>query len=371
MIDFTGKTFEQILSGMMENVSAAVDKRDESLINTALGPAAYALEDAYLDLDKVQKSGHVATAVGDDLTLTAQDIGLTRYPASAAVRLGVFNAAVPVGSRFSTNEADSVNYVVSSMISAGNYRMTCETAGAVGNSYSGDLIAITYIPGLESAVLSDILISGADAESDDALRGRCVQRLNEKPFGGNVAAYREFVGGMTGVGGVQVYPTWNGGGTVKLSIVDSAHNPATSTLIDAVQTAVDPSQNSGLGYGMAPVGAMVTVATPAAVTINVAATVYVASGYTLDQLKASIQSAISDYIASVQSAWATPTVAGTTNYASIVYRARMTTAILSITGIANVTGLTLNGADADVQLTETGATQQIPALGTVVLTSGN
>lgn len=56
---------------------------------------------------------------------------------------------------------------------------------------------------------------------------------------------------------------------------------------------------------------------------------------------------------------------------SIVYRARMTTAILSITGIANVTGLTLNGADADVQLTETGATQQIPALGTVVLTSGN
>ena len=371
MIDFSEKNYANIAADMLSLVTAAVDKRDLSLINTAIGPAAYALEDAYLDLDKVQRSGHVQTAVGEDLDLVAQDVGIARYPASAAVRLGVFNTAVPIGSRFSTNEANPIFYTVTSLVSEGKYQLACETPGTIGNSYSGDLIAVTFIAGLNSAVLSDILISGSDEEGDDALRARCILHLSEKAFGGNVQSYIEFVGGISGVGGVQVYPTWNGGGTVKLSIVDSNYRPATTTLINAVQTAVDPTQNSGKGYGMAPIGAAVTVTTPATVAVNVSAAVTVASGYTLDQLKAGIESAISNYITLVQAAWAKPTLAGTTNYSSVIYRARITTAILSVTGVVNVTNLLLNGADAAIQLTESGTTQQTPEVGTVTLTNGN
>lgn len=365
MIDFTDKTFEKLLAAMLANVPSDVDKREESLISTALGPAGYALEDAYLDLERMQSGAHAQTAVGEDLDLVASDQGLTRKSATAAVRLGVFDVSVPVGARFSTNESDSVNFTVTAP--GAEYQLTCETPGTVGNHYTGDLVAITYVAGLTVARVTDILTAGEDEESDDALRTRYFDHLNSNPFGGNVAYYRERVGAITGVGGVQVYSTWNGGGTVKLSIAGTDGMPASSEVLSAVQAAVDPLENGGKGYGLATIGALVTVVAPSAVSIAVAATVTVANGYTLAQLTDSIQAAIAEYIKSVRDAWAVPITAGMTDYASVIYRARVTTAILSVTGVVNVTGLTLNAADADVQLTETGAGQQLPVLGTVTL----
>ena len=365
MIDFTDKTYKDLLAAMLANVPSDVDKREESLIATALGPAGYALEDAYLDLERMQSGAHAQTAAGNDLDLVAGDQGLTRKSATAAVRLGVFDAVVPVGARFSTNEADSVNFTVTA--AGSEYQLTCETPGAVGNSYTGDLVAITYVSGLTVARVTDILTAGEDEESDDALRTRYFDHLNSNPFGGNVAYYRERVGAITGVGGVQVYPTWDGGGTVKLSITGTDGMPASTEVVNVVQTTVDPAQNSGKGYGLATIGAMVTVVAPSAVSINVAATVTVANGYSLTQLTDSIQSAIEEYIKSVRDTWAVPVTAGMTDYASVIYRARVTTAMLLVTGVVNVTGLTLNGVDADVQLTETGAEQQLPVPGTVTL----
>lgn len=370
MIDFKDNTYAKILAAMLAAVSDDVDKREESLINTALGPAAYALEDAYIDLSRIQSGAHVQSAVGEDLSLTAKDIGISRKPATAAVRRGVFNADVPVGSRFSTNEANSVDFTVSA-VSDGAYELTCETAGTVGNRYTGDLVAITYIEGLTIARVTDVLTAGEDEEADDHLRARCIAHLNSTPFGGNVASYLEYVGALTDVGSVQIYPTWNGGGTVKLSITGADGMPAGAALIDAVQTAVDPTQNAGAGYGIAPIGACVTVSTPTAAAINVSAAVTVAGGYTLSQVTQDIKDAVEAYVASVRGAWAAPTVPGTANYASVIYRARVMTAILLVTGVVNVTDLLLNGADADVQLTETGAEQQLPVMGEVTLTGGN
>jgi hypothetical protein len=39
-----------------------------------------------------------------------------------------------------------------------------------------------------------------------------------------------------------------------------------------------------------------------------------------------------------------------------------------VPGVVNATGVTLNGSTADLQMTETGQLQQVPVLGTVVLT---
>jgi len=365
VIDFSRSNFANFLKTMLGNVPGDVDKREESLINTALGPAAYALEDAYIDLEQMQAGAHVQTAVGADLDACAADMGLSRKNAAAAVRLGAFNASVPLGARFSTNEAGAVSFIVTSV--SPSYQLTCETPGAVGNNYTGDLTAITYVDGLTTAQVTDILVPGEDEESDDSLRTRCIDHLNSNPFGGNVASYRESVGAIDGVGGVQIYPTWDGGGTVKLSITGSDGMPASSELISTVQTAVDPTQNSGHGYGLAPIGAQVTVTAPAAVSVNISATVTVANGYTLAQLTEFIQTAIGLYIKTVRDSWAAPITAGGTDYASVIYRARVMTAILSVTGVVNVTNLLLNGADADVQLTETGTAQQLPVLGTVTL----
>jgi hypothetical protein len=49
--------------------------------------------------------------------------------------------------------------------------------------------------------------------------------------------------------------------------------------------------------------------------------------------------------------------------------ARVVSAILSVPGVLNATAVTLNGGMADLQLIETGLTQQVPILGGVSLSA--
>ena len=48
MIDFSGQTYQAILTQMLSRIPDTYDKRDTSPIPTALGPAAWSLEGFYL-----------------------------------------------------------------------------------------------------------------------------------------------------------------------------------------------------------------------------------------------------------------------------------------------------------------------------------
>ena len=90
-------------------------------------------------------------------------------------------------------------------------------------------------------------------------------------------------------------PTWDGGGTVKLTIIDSDYNKPSPTLIDEVQTAVDPEQNQGEGYGIAPIGHVVTVVGVDEVEIDVESEITLQTGYTWEGVKPAVEAAINDY----------------------------------------------------------------------------
>lgn len=379
MIDFTQDTYQNLRQQMLDRVPDTYDKRDTAPIPTAISPAAWALEGFYLALNQVQQAGFIQTASGQALDYLAVIGGLTRYPASAAVRLGVFNEAVAIGARFSTiNGASSINFTVTAPATVDDpeegfsyYQLTAETAGSIGNEYTGPILPITTIPGLTSAQITDILIPGDDTETDDELRQRLITALNERPFGGNIAAYREYVLGLDGVGAVQVYPTWDGGGTVKLSILGADLLPASEELVETVQNAVDPPPGQGLGLGMAPIGAQVTVTAPTAVTVNVSATLSLGAGYQIGQVQGPIETAIGAYLETVRQGWATNVSSNNVEYEADVYLARITAAIVGVAGVVNATNVTLNGSAEDLSLTETGTTQEVPVLGTVTLTEGS
>ena len=379
MIDFTQDTYQNLRQEMLDRVPDTYDKRDTAPIPTAISPAAYALAGFYLSLDQVQRSAFIQTAVGESLDLLAVIGGLTRYPASAAVRLGVFNASVPIGARFSTiNGTNSINFAVTAAATVSEpeegftyYQLTAETAGTIGNEYTGPILPITTIPGLTSAQITDILVPGDDTETDDAFRERLIEALNNRPFGGNIADYRQNVLAIDGVGGVQVYPTWNGGGTVKLSVLGADFLPASPTLVENVQNAIDPPPNQGLGLGLAPIGAKVTVAAPTELTVNVSATLMLAAGYAIGQVQEPVEQAIEAYLLSVRQEWDTNTSSTAVSYAADVYVARITAAIVGVTGVVNATNVQLNGGTADLILTETGETQQVPVIGTVTLSESN
>lgn len=373
MIDLSQQTYQNILTQMLDQVPATFDKRDTSPIPTALGPAAYALEGFYISLNQVQLAAYIQTATGQALDYLAVIAGLTRYPASAAVRLGIFDMAVPIGSRYSTiNGADSINFQATAATTGeteGDYyfQLTAETPGSIGNEYTGPILPITAIPGLNSAQITDILVPGDDEESDEDFRARIIEALNDRPFGGNIASYRTYIMDIDGVGAVQVYPTWNGGGTVKCSVLGADYLPASPTLVENVQNAVDPPPNQGLGLGTAPIGAQVTIVAPETLTVNVSATLLLSSGYTIGQVQAPVQQAIENYMLSVRQEWATPVNTTSVEYQANVYLSRVVAAIVGVSGVINATNVLLNGEGEDLILTETGITQQVPITGTVTL----
>ena len=163
MIDFSsGYTYDEILGEMLEQVDSGLDKREGSLIQTALGPLAWYLEGLALTLNNIQKAAYAETAEGEDLDLLAATRGITRRAATPAVRRGVFNMAIPEGSLFRTlGDTDSVIFVSGESLGTSQglymYRMTCQTAGTVGNSYTGSVIPVTAIPGLTMASLTSTI----------------------------------------------------------------------------------------------------------------------------------------------------------------------------------------------------------------------
>lgn len=382
MIDFSNKTYQNILSDMLARVPNIIDKRETSIIQTSLGPAGWYIEQIYLDLEQIQNNSFILTANGDALDRLAYLRGILRLEATAATRLVRFNVQVPLQSRFRTiNGSSSVTFFVQAYqgthiendVTYYDYYAVCETKGTIGNEYTGNILPIDFIQNLNYSVILDIIIPGTDEETDESLRNRYILSLTEKGFGGNIASYREAILEQNTIGAVQVYPAdyYNGPGTVLCSIIDANYNVATASLIEEIQNLICPPEAndttpSANGYGIAPIGAKVTIGTATELPINITATITPSGGSTVQSLQDAIESAINDYLLTVRRDWGLP-VTNKVEYPVYVYIARINVAILSVEGVANVTNITVNGGTTDIDCTETGQLQELPVLGTVTL----
>ena len=199
---------------------------------------------------------------------------------------------------------DEVNYVVTEKISAGHYKLEAETLGTVGNKYTGLLLPIQTVNGLDTAQIAAVLIPAEDGDTTDTLREKYYASIDGEAFGGNVADYREKVNAITGVGGVKVYPVWNGGGTVKLTIIASDFTAPSSELISKVQTAIDPEQNHGEGLGLAPIGHTVTVTGARYADIAITTNITFATGWAWSSAQSQVESAVKMYFAELAKVWA-------------------------------------------------------------------
>lgn len=371
-------TYQYLLEEALSTVPNMFDKREGSVIYDAIAPACYILAEYYMQLYYAYQNTFASTASGDYLDRRTEEQGIYRQQATYAVKRGEFyNAAgslmnVPLGSRFSTiSDANAVNYYVEDQYTVegvpvvGVYRMRCETAGTVGNEYTGRLIAISNVPGLAEAILTDLLVPAQDTETDDQLRDRFFNLTGFKSFSGNVAQYTEITLDQDGVGAVQVYPVWNGGGTVKLSIVDPQYNPVSEDFMNTIGEIIDPENYSGQGIGLAPIDHHVTISTATEVTLNISANISFEDGLSISALQAPIETAVGTYIDEIRASWGVHN--DLNQYILGAYIARITAAILSVSGVTNVADVKINDSDQDRVFTETSALQEIPVLGTVTL----
>ncbi|MCI8331678.1 MAG: phage tail protein [Clostridiales bacterium] len=387
---YENMTYETILKRMLDRVPDHFDKREGSVIFDTHSPTALELQYLYIELERIIQEAYGDTASRDFLILRAKERGITPIPASNTVLRGRFtpeNIDV-IGQRFNVGD---LNYIAlrSATDGKGGYELQCETPGNIGNQQLGSMIPIQYIPGLETAELTEILVPGEDEEDTESLRKRYLDSFTEKSFGGNVQDYLEKTNAISGVGSTKVTRLWNGdihpadliptakvqtwysgiietldeevavwltsvymaalekklttGGAVLLTILDSDFGGASDTLINTVQQTIDPDEYAGEGYGLAPIGHIVNVKSAESVSVTVKTNITYDDGYSWSNLQSSIEQAISAYLLELRKSWADSPYL-------IVRVSQIETRLLQIQGVIDIDNTRINGTSNNLIL---------------------
>lgn len=348
-------TTDYIMERMLRNVSEEVDQREGSIIYDALMPCAIELMNFYMELDMVLNETFADTASREYLIRRAAERGILPKNATCAHVKGAFyGGELASGKRFSCQD---INYNVIKELESEEegvayYELVCETPGAEANSNLGQLTPVgDYVEGLRFAEIMDVLIPGKEEEGDDSLRQRYYSSFAENAFGGNIADYKQKVNDMENIGGVKVYPAWNGGGTVKLVIINGSYEVPSEHLVAAVQDEIDPGKE-GTGMGIAPIGHVVTVQAVAEKIISISTSVTCQTGYTFAGIKNSIEQAIDIYFKELAKIW--------DQQEQLVIRvSQIESRILNVEGVLDVTNTRLDGSTTNLILPE----NEIPVRG--------
>ena len=364
--------YQYFIDEALKHVPAGFDTRQGSIIFDALAPVAYSYAEIVMKLHDLIMNGYVQTATNEFLDYRGQERGVERYLATNAIAAATFTddqgapVAVEVGDRFASIGAVPFFYTVSDVTAAGSAELTCESTGTGANHYLGQILPVTPNDALVMATITEVTAPARDNEVDDDYRARIMAQYDTSSYGGNVADYEQMCASLKTVGAVQVYPTWQGGGTVKLVIVNNDFQPAATELIADVQEAIAPAPNQGGGYGLAPIGHVVTVVAPTARAINVGMTIQTDGSIDDATLQTQVAAAIESYFDTVRKAWAKRS-AKPIGYSVSVFRAQIMFAVLKIQGITNATDLALDGKYEDVQLVESSTSSELPIVGTVIV----
>lgn len=400
---FEEQTFEEISARMLSNVSDKYDKREGSIIYDATAPIA--IEDAFFFtcLDMALNETFADTASYYYLIKRASERGLLPKEETQAILKMVvspIDAAITAGDRFNLNE---LNYAVIKAIEEepGAYQVECETAGTVGNQQLGALLPLetsNELNDLESAELTEVLIPGEDEEDVETFRERYYASFNNEAFGGNRTDYKQKVNDIDGVGGCKIIRMWKKGynpylfiptnavrswyeslsvtgevkawidavytaaveklltvgGTVKVVIISSEYKKPSETLVNLVQTTLDPEQNAGEGLGLAPIGHVVNVVGVDEKVINISASITYDRDYSFAILQNTIYQTIDDYFMQLSEQW-------DSDNSIIVRTSELDTRLMKITGISDISNIKLNNSTSNLTLEES----EIPVRGSV------
>ena len=391
---FEQHTYEVLVKSALANVPNGIDKREGSMVFNGVAPSMAELAQLYIGLDFVFQATYLLTAPREYLIKRASDRNMAPKPASPAVFQAVCNIEVPLGTRFS---CEDINFVVTARLEeydtedTVSFAVTCEKAGSMGNGYAGQLIPVEYVNGLTRAELVALLVPGEDDEETEAFRQRVLDSFQSQAYGGNQADYKEKVLAIPGVAALKVHPVWNEGlrpstlipsaavtswfeatvgalepsvaawltavytaaknklltvgGTVKLVLLAAKNTVPTETLIDEVQTAVDPTENAGEGLGLAPIGHVVHVTGVTPEPVNVTLNLTYAPGWSWAAVKSYVEGALDAYFAELTGQWSSSEFL-TVRISQIESRILATCAAM----VTDIGGTQINGKEENLAL---------------------
>ena len=354
---YEDKTYDNIMNDMMNGFGADVRTDEGSLAFNACAKIAEKLEDAYLDLDEVRENLTPDTMDLEHLISYAPQVGIAYKYATPCIVRGVFTQEIPSGTQFSCGE---YTYTSGDLITdtTYNYYLTCDVEGTAPNTTTGELELEDYIDDYEGGEITEVLVPGTDDEDEEEFRQRILGTYGTKSFGGNKADYQNYIDALENVGACKPKRRESDSPWINIWLLDSAFGVPSSSLVDAVQEAVDPTQTSGEGDGMAPMCHHVQIIAATGVTVNVSATVTLDSGYTVDAVKDSVRNAIAAYLLTLRQEWEENAFSST--YVRI---AQIEARILGVNGVLDVADTQINEEAENLVLTF----EKVPLIGEVTL----
>lgn len=286
-------------------------------------------------------------AVGQFLDWHGYPIGVYRRPATSAVGEVTFfgdeGTVIPNGAIATTIGDDNEDSYLFSVEKGGvvdaseqiTLRIAAMEPGLSGIVPANTIVGVTSpIKGLKSLSNASPTINGASEEDDDSYRIRILDRNRNKPLSGAKRDYARWAKEVPGVGDVIVLPLWNGPKTVKVLITDVNRELASPELIAAVKDYIDPVD--GMGEGVAPIGAVVTVDTLALVPVDLKLSIVLEDSYLLVDVLSNIKKAVNTLLADKD----------------VVKYTDVFTTITNTDGLKDHSGLLMNGSINNIDLSE-------------------
>lgn len=266
---YEAESQEDILTRLQQNTGSRVSSYEGTFAYDVLASNSIEFAKQEVEREEMYKAAFAETASGDYLTLIAEDHGVTRKEATAAVGNVVVkgNGTIPVGTLFQTESG--ISFTTTTTTTAVKNEATipvqCTEAGTVGNVGANTVTVIPMsIPGITSVTNPEPMTDGFDQESDDDLYERFHFHVTQPATSGNCNDYIEWASSIAGVGHVKVLPIWNGPGTVKVLVTDANGEPASPALLNKVITYIE---------SVRPIGPEVTVVAPSLFDLTIKLTV--------------------------------------------------------------------------------------------------
>lgn len=286
-------------------------------------------------------------AEGQFLDWHGYPIGVYRRPAISAVGevtfVGTEGTVIPDGTLVTTIGDDNEDSYLFRVEKGGvidvseqlTLRIEAVEPGLLGIVPAKTIVGVTSsIKGLKSLSNASPTINGAGEEDDDSYRIRILDRNRNKPLSGAKRDYVRWAKEVPGVGDVIVLPLWNGPKTVKVLITDVARDLASSELIATVKNYIDPVD--GMGEGVAPIGAVVTIDTLALVPVDLKLSIVLEESYLLADALLNIKRDVDQLLADKE----------------VVKYTDVFTAITDTDGVKDHSGLLMNGSIDNIPLSE-------------------
>lgn len=352
---FENKTSDEIQAEMIENIDDTYEKTKGYFLWDTLKGVAIAIKTLYSQLLIAFQKLDIESLVGSELDrFVSQRTGIERRTATYATGILTVtgNGTVEKGSFFETKGLVRFEAVETTVIEGeADIVVQAVNAGINGNVPPDTVTQIPItITGINKCTNKEAFTGGYREESDEELRIRYYDDLQQPIISGNKNHYIKWAKEVPGVGKAKCFSLAFGPNTVEVCIIGNDGLPASPELIEDVQNYIDPGI-TGKGEGEAPAGAYCTVTTATEVKINITGNVKIIAGYNFDVVKKEIETNIKEFLKEKSF---------DVDYISY---AQIANVIFNTSGIEDYSELQLNGSISNIPVGE----REVATLGEVNL----